>query len=100
MDLHKAWSLLGRDSERIIHTIKALPRDQRAEAAKKILEKAKKMAKELSSKHHPDVGGDPEKFKLIWEAVRIIETHTKEFELRLKELENKPVSKKTTIDFG
>lgn len=85
--------MLGREPARIVSTIMGLPREQRVAGAEKILGKAKKEAKLLAAKNHPDTGGDAEKFKQIWEAVRVIEEWTAGYKVRMCEYEakmNKP----------
>lgn len=89
ISLSEAWTLLGRDPSRIMNTIAKLPRDQRVAAAEKIFEKAKRMAAVASAPHHPDVGGDPNKFKRIWDALGVIEKHTNDFKVKMKEFEDR-----------
>ena len=89
MTLSEAWALLGRDSGRIIATLAGVPREQRVAAAEKVLEKARRMAAKASAPHHPDVGGDPAKFKRVWDALKVIEEHTAEFKSRMAEVQRK-----------
>lgn len=101
--LQEAWQALGYDVSLVIDTIAKVPREKRITAAYRVLEKAKKLTAKESARHHPDVGGDPEKFKRLWEGLGVIEQHTKDFELkmkqRLEELETK-ASERTVIVFG
>ena len=99
MTLSEAWALLGRDSNRVIATIKGLPRSERVPASKKILDKAKRMAAKTSAQYHPDVGGDPIKFKEIWEALGVIENHTIEFESQMNSFEKKMEEKRKKNNF-
>ncbi len=89
MTLKEAWLILGRDSDRVIATIKEQPREKRIEASRKILEKARRIAAKVSAQHHPDIGGDPIKFKRVWAAFNSIEFYTREFETKMIELQNK-----------
>jgi predicted transcriptional regulator len=79
MSVGVAWTTLGFDAQAVILKLVKTPRAQRVEAARQELEDAKKAAKRLFAAHHPDTGGDPEKFKRIAEALRTIETETEEF---------------------
>jgi hypothetical protein len=80
-----AWTTLGFDAQEVLSKLSRLPRAQRVEAAKQELEAARKSAKRLLSAHHPDRGGDPEKFKRVQQAMQALETHTEEFALRMAE---------------
>ncbi len=87
LNIEEAWKILGRDFDIVLATIGSLPRDRRIAAAEKILEKAKKIARVEAARHHPDKGGDPARFRAIWEAVKVIERSTEEFKLKMVEAE-------------
>lgn len=98
MPLREAWEILGKDPDRIMQLLSGLPDiKSRAEAAGKILEKAKKLAKILMAKNHPDVNpgdlGASERFKRIQEALSAIESHTKDFQGKVEGLVNRKPNK-------
>lgn len=79
MPLERAWRLLGRSLAEISARVAALPRDKRLEALRGEVNEAKRLARDLMVKHHPDRGGDPAKFKLAGDALASVEHHTEEF---------------------
>lgn len=85
MSLDRAWRLLGQDSSEIYSRILDKPKGERVEALRCEYLYAKKYAKVLMAKHHPDRGGDPTKFRLIHEALSVIEFHTNEYERKYEE---------------
>jgi hypothetical protein len=92
MDLHQAWGVLGKDSQIVVASLKqAEGLEARIKATEKALEWAKKLAKDLRFKCHPDKNpGDAaaeRKFKAIGVALQVIEEHTEEF--KCKALEKK-----------
>lgn len=89
MGLGEAWSVLGYDPAGISATISKRPRAERVAAAEKLAEKARRIAAKVSAPHHPDVGGDPEKFKRVWEAVSVIEASTADFRAKMADLDRR-----------
>jgi hypothetical protein len=85
MALQKAWATLGRDAHFMMSEVAKLPRSERVDTLRGFANDARKLAKELSAKNHPDVGGDPEKFRSIQSALASIEYHTQEFERKYAE---------------
>ena len=86
MTIGIAWTVLGFDFKDVITRLIQTPKSKRVEAAHKELEEAKKTAKQLLALHHPDRGGDPEKFKRVNEAIQSIEAHTAEFSKKMIEV--------------
>jgi hypothetical protein len=82
-----AWTTLGFDAQEVLLKLVRVPRTRRVEAARQELEAARKSAKRLLAAHHPDTGGDPEKFKRIGAALQALEEHTEEFARRMAEVE-------------
>jgi DnaJ-class molecular chaperone len=104
MHLHEAWEILGRDVREVVSEIKSSQRSSHLQKVEEAFQDGKKRARILMAKHHPDVGGDPEKFKKINEAISTLEKHTidfrKEFEMKekiRKELQEKAESKHIRI---
>ncbi len=79
-----AWLILGKDPEAVFA---AIPRAERAAAAAEDLVEARKLAKALMALHHPDRGGDPEKFRMVGRALASIEEHVDGFSRALAEAE-------------
>jgi len=102
MTLREAWETLGKDPDRIMEILFGLPDIQsRAEATEKILEKARKLARDLMIKNHPDVNPDDplagEKFKQVQAALSTIESHTKEFQNKVKGLTTRKIAKNDVL---
>jgi len=94
MDLARAWWTLGQDPKALIESMAKLPtRRERLEAAEKALDRAKKLAKEVSSRNHPDKHpGDPgasAKFREVQEALQSIIHHTAVLREKNAELDRK-----------
>jgi hypothetical protein len=87
MSVGVAWTTLGFDSGEVILKLTRVPRAQRVTAAREELEAARKSAKRLLGAHHPDTGGDPEKFKRVMEALQTIERETEAFAQKMAELD-------------
>lgn len=103
MSVGIAWTTLGFDAQVVISKLARVPKVQRVAAARQELEIAKKSAKRLLAAHHPDTGGDPEKFKRIVEALQALENHTEEFARRMSEVEKadeERLSKRPFIKLG
>ena len=103
MSVGIAWTTLGFDAQKVILKLTKVPRSQRVAAAREELEDAKKAAKQLLFAHHPDRGGDPEKFKRIGEALQAIEQETEAFAKKMAEidvLDEERASKRPFIKFG
>jgi hypothetical protein len=102
MSVGVAWTTLGFDSREVIQKLFRVPRAQRVEAAREALEDAKKSAKRLLGAHHPDTGGDPEKFRRVKEALETIERETEVFAQKMAALgtaEEEMASKRPFIKF-
>ena len=87
MSVGVAWTILGFDAQAVILKLVKTPRAHRVEAARQELEDARKAAKKLMALHHPDRGGDPEKFRRVAEALQAIETETEEFARKMVEVQ-------------
>jgi len=81
-----AWTTLGYNFPDVISRLISFPKSQRVAAANTELELARKAARQLLVLHHPDKGGDPEKFKRVNEAIQSIEAHTYEFAKKMVEV--------------
>ena len=99
MELAEAWTALGMSPDGVHATIAKLPREKRVEAAEKLASVARRMAGKASAPHHPDRGGDPEKFKRVWAAVDAIERHTAEFRVKMTDLDRRIVERAETGPF-
>jgi len=102
----QAWEVLGRDARQIMRIIMNYPSlDERVKVADKILIRARKIAKKLSAKYHPDVNPSnhdaEQKFKNVQLAIKSIEYHTERFKAKVAQiqLENEQ-SSKTVIVVG
>jgi hypothetical protein len=82
-----AWIILGFDASQVFTELGSIPRSKRVEAARAKLEEARQTAKRLQFAHHPDRGGDPEKFKRVGEALKSLEEHTEAFAKAMCEME-------------
>lgn len=89
MTLGDAWKELGLDPGGIAVALAKLPRSDRVAAVERLAEKARRMAAKVSAPHHPDRGGDPVKFRRVWEAVEVIERSTSEFRSKMAELDRR-----------
>ena len=85
MAARDAWLVLGRDPEDVFRRLSALPRGERVDAARADLAEARRAAKALMAAHHPDRGGDPEKFRRVNSALISLEAHTEDFARKVKE---------------
>jgi hypothetical protein len=97
LQIDKAWAILGKDSKIIINHVIKYPFNDRVRVMDGILIQARKIAKALSAKNHPDVSNDVDaelRFKEIQLAIRSIEYHTERFKEKarsvLLEKENSP----------
>jgi len=95
LSAHEAWTILGKDSKKVLQRLASIPRAQRVEAAEQDLEEAKKIAKKLRGVHHPDRGGDTEIFKRIGAALEALEYHTEEFKRKMKLFEDQSAEKES-----
>lgn len=103
MTVGSAWTTLGFDAQEVFSKLSRVPRAQRVEAAFRELEDAKKSAKRLLAAHHPDTGGDPEKFKRVIAALQALEKHTADFAMKMEEVqkaEEEKASKHPFIKLG
>src|SRR5512135_3172187 len=103
MSVGIAWTTLGFDAREVISKLARLPRSERVEAARQELEMARKSAKRLLAAHHPDRGGDPQKFNRVQEALQALELHTDEFAKRMAEADKEneeKAAKRPFIKFG
>lgn len=79
MDVKHSMRLLSISPDMFFAKMSLLTRKERIEYAKNMLVEAKKQAKLLMAKYHPDRGGDAEKFKEINSALQNIEKETEAF---------------------
>ena len=89
MTVWEAWKLLGKDPQVIMGILQGSPSPQgKAQVAKDILEIARKLAKKLMAKNHPDLNQDDptaiNRFKQIQAAISTIEINTEEFQHKVK----------------
>lgn len=99
MSVGTAWAILGFDPKSVLTRLLSLPKKQRLEAATKELSKAKEAAKSLRYLHHPDRNGDPEKFRLVGEALASLEHHTQEFARKMVDAEREEQEKASKRPF-
>jgi hypothetical protein len=64
--------------------LSVMTRKEKLSAADAIMLEAKKKAKALMAKHHPDRGGDAEAFKSVSASVDMIEKHTMSFKIGIQ----------------
>lgn len=79
MPVHEAWAVLGKDVSPMMKKMSSIPKKNRPDAMIVLVKKAKQIAKTLMAEHHPDKGGDPEKFQRVQFAITSIIHHTDEF---------------------
>lgn len=85
MAARDAWLVLGKDPEAVFRRLAGLPRGERVSAARADLAEARKLAKALMAAHHPDRGGDADKFRMVNSAMISIESHTEDFARKVRE---------------
>ena len=83
LDIPSSWKKLGFDFVAVMSELSSLPRKERVPRAREMLESAKKKARSLMGKHHPDRGGNEAEFRAVAEALRTIEDATDEFEKKM-----------------
>lgn len=87
---HNAWKILEIDPDGVFGRIASRPRAERADAAEVELEVARRRARELMIKYHPDKNpGDPAaeaKFKEVQAAIQLLVDSTQEFRQKLIEV--------------
>lgn len=83
IDERTAWKILGKNPDDVFRSIKEKPLQEKISQAESELELAKQLAKFLMIKHHPDKGGDPEKFKQVQQALFSLEKHTERFKQKV-----------------
>jgi hypothetical protein len=83
MTVWDAWKLLGRDPQIIAGMLQESSLQNKAQIADDTLDTARKLAKKLMAKSHPDVNPDDpnaaDKFKQIQDALSVIEVNTEDF---------------------
>lgn len=98
LSLEAAWRILGKNASVILSEIKALPtRAARVEATTLALEKARKIARELSLKYHPDKNPSEDsaaKFRDVQNAVACITYHTEELLRKSNEIDARASSQR------
>jgi hypothetical protein len=85
MRVSEAWAVLGIDFAQVVARLRRYPKEHRVAAAEVELDRARGTARKLMIVHHPDRGGDPEKFKKVGIALRSLEYHHAQFVGRMKE---------------
>lgn len=93
MSIRDTWLTLGCNPDVVFRNLASVPLRDRAACVERAYEQAKKLSKAQFLLHHPDKGGDPEKFRKVKEAIDSLEIYTQEFkrkmEDRIKEIEEK-----------
>jgi hypothetical protein len=92
MSIHEAWARLGKDANLIVNEVSKLPRSERSAALDKLTDEAKRLARPLLAKYHPDKGGDVSNFRVIQDSVTAIVNHTNEFKKRVSEITKRSAS--------
>jgi thiamine biosynthesis lipoprotein ApbE len=83
LDIPSAWRKLGFDFVSIMSELASLPRKERVSRAREMLDSAKKKARSLMGKYHPDRGGDEAEFRAVADALQTIEDATDDFEKKM-----------------
>jgi len=86
ISIHEAWRRLGKDANLIMTEVSKLPRAERSSALEKLASEAKRLARPLLAKHHPDIGGNASEFRNIQDSVTAITNHTNKFKEELSEI--------------
>lgn len=93
MPLFQAWEILGKDFKGLLTQIRTHENiKERIDATNKAFQNAKKIARKLMGKHHPDQGGDGHKFLEVQKAIESIEYHTEQLMANFK---HRPLKVKT-----
>lgn len=95
ISLEAAWKVLGKDSGELVSSMRQLPDlDSRLAAAEAACEEAKRLARGLMRKNHPDVNpGDPgaaARFREAQEALECVRWHTEELREAVKAVKEAP----------
>jgi hypothetical protein len=95
MTLDAAWRVLGKDPNELVSSMRKLPDlDARLLAAEAACEDAKRLAKGVMGKNHPDVNpGDPGaavRFREAQDALESIRWHTQELREAVEATKNAP----------
>ena len=85
MDIAIAFKLIGIDPSVYFDKLRSLTLKERVEEAKLMLKAIKNQTKILLKKHHPDLGGDPHKFKRVNELSEFLTHKTTEYLNNLEE---------------
>lgn len=86
MDISEAMNIIGIPPSSYFNRMASLTRKEQMDEASQMLTEARKKAKVLMAKHHPDRGGDAEKFKKVNSAMQLIESQTETFIARLNKI--------------
>jgi hypothetical protein len=87
VNIGQAWEELGYNPQDVFVSIKACPLSSRGQEAERLLGKARKEAKKLLAAYHPDrASGNQERFLLVSEALKIIESETVSLLESIKEI--------------
>lgn len=95
MTLETAWRALGKDPVELMASMRSLPDlDSRLSAAEAACEEAKKLARGLMRKNHPDVNpgdsGAAGRFREAQEALDCVRWHTGELREAVKAAKDAP----------
>jgi hypothetical protein len=93
VNIPEAWETLGENWVDVAATLSGTKVSNRNEAVDQLYTKARKLARVLLAKYHPDTNKAPgsiKKFHSIQEALRLIETETENFKKKLKMKQSKP----------
>ncbi len=105
MNVFQSWANLGFNPDEVYLNLSNCPLSEKGQLAVQFLEKAKKSAKLLLAKYHPDkINGDQRKFLIISESIQIIEKETEvfleEIKYKIKEKEMKKDKNAVFIEIG
>jgi hypothetical protein len=96
---HDAWKILEINPDGVFGRIASRPRAERADAAEVELEVARRRARELMIKYHPDRNPDnpvaEAKFKEVQAAIQLLTDSTQEFRRKLIEVLEEDTRRKT-----
>jgi hypothetical protein len=86
MTMEEALKIIGINPTDYFMKLSFLTRKERIVASTSMLAEAKKRAKHLMAKHHPDKGGDIEQFKIVNSSIMTIEKETERFVTKMTKI--------------
>ena len=99
MTIHDAMNMIGIGADSYFRGLSSLSKPERLLLAEKMLVDAKANAKRLMVKHHPDKGGDHNKFVKVGQCLDVIEKETAEFIQRLKAKIQEDIERRSSQTF-